>query len=486
MLFSLSSMSHYKFNSFSMSMPQPPSAKIFTVGEITEKIKTFLEKNYRFIRITGEISNLKTSFAGHSYFTLKDSSAQLQAVLFKQQKRFVDTALDDGQKVICFGRITVYEPRGSYQLVVDSVEPAGAGKIRLEFERVKAQLAAQGYFDEERKQPIPQFAEKVAVISSPNGAAFADFLKIIRLRRANMHIQLYPVAVQGENAPVEIAAAIKALDSLHRHDVLVLIRGGGSLEDLQAFNDKRVAEAIFSAKLPIMTGIGHQIDFTIADFCADHRCPTPTAAAEYLASDSSALQRQLHTLRSRLISRIRHQLESEEQRLRFHRRSLAEIPRQFAAAEHQITLCHTRINAAVCGQISIMQNRIKDQSYRLQLNAPDKKITAGENSLFSLQQRLQQRMMQSLDNNRNKLEKMAALLHSVSPLATLARGYAVARKKVGRQNFQVITRAETTSSGEQIEVLLHQGKLECLIEKTFPAEENITSGYTNNSRAEKK
>ncbi len=451
-------------------MAQLSAARIFTVGEITEKIKTFLEKNYRFIRITGEISNLKTSFAGHSYFTLKDNSAQLQAVLFKQQKRFVDTALADGQKVVCFGRITVYQPRGSYQLVVDSVEPAGTGKIRLEFEKVKARLAAQGYFDEEKKQPIPQFAEKVAVISSPKGAAFADFLKIIRLRGANMHIQLYPVTVQGESAPVEIASAISELDSLCDHDVLVLIRGGGSLEDLQAFNDERVATAIFSARLPIVTGIGHQIDFTIADFCADHRCPTPTAAAEYLASDSSALQRQLHILRSRIISRIRHQLESAEQRLRLHSRSLAEIPRQFAAAEHRVALCHTRINAAVYGNINAAENKIRNQSYRLQLNAPDKKITAAENNLSSLQQRLQQGMIQSLDNNSNKLEKTAALLHSVSPLATLARGYAVAGKKEGRQNFQIITRAEDTSPGEKIEVLLHQGRLECVVEKTVSAE----------------
>ncbi len=448
-------------------MNHPSPVKVFTVGEITGEIKKILEKDYRFIRVVGEISNLKTSFAGHSYFTLKDNAAQLQAVVFKQHQRFIDTQIADGQKVLCFGRITVYEPRGSYQLVIDSMEPAGEGKIRLEFEKTKARLAAQGYFAEERKQKIPKFPGKIAVITSPKGAAIADFLKIITLRKAGVHIQIYPVSVQGENAVREITSAIKKLDQLQYHDVLVLIRGGGSLEDLQAFNDRQVAEAIFSARLPIVTGIGHQVDFTIADFCADYRSPTPTAAAEYLVSDTATLQRQLKILRTRILGRMRHTLDNRTQYLHYQKRRLGEISGKFIAARHRLNLYQNRIKTAICNKITAENNRLTHQRYRVERNSPQERIEQNRQKLFYLKEKLEQEALQLLTVKEEKLQKTAALLHGVSPLATLARGYSITRK-TDTPNLPVISSANDVFPGEQVEILLHQGRLECEVKKILP------------------
>ncbi len=341
--------------------------------------------------------------------------------------------------------------------------------MQLEFEKTKAKLAALGYFDEERKQNIPQFPEKIAVITSPTGAAIADFLKIIRLRKTGAHIQLYPVSVQGDSAAREIAAAIKELDTLQRHDVVALIRGGGSLEDLQAFNDERVAEAIFSARLPIITGIGHQIDFTIADFCADYRCPTPTAAAEYLASDSAALLRQLHILRTRLIGRMRQQLDSAARHLHYQRRSLGVITKKLMATEQTLKLHQTRINAAIANKINRVENQLHHQQYRLERNSPQQRIAQSKQKLLVLDQKLRQKIQQYIAIKEEKLMQTTALLQSVSPLATLARGYSVTRKKAS-DKAHIISSANDVSPGDQVEILLHRGRLECEVKKTLPAE----------------
>ncbi len=268
-------------------MPPPSPQQILPVSEFTRRLKQFYDSTWQFVRISGEISNLKTAFSGHSYFGLKEGGAQLQAVLFKQKKRFVDVELRDGQDVICFGRVTVYEPRGSYQMVVDSVELNGMGELQRQFELLKKKLAARGCFDDTHKRPIPTAPARIAVVSSPEAAAFTDFVQTLKLRGSTARIQLLPVPVQGKEAARKIAAAIDVLAETACHDVIVLLRGGGSLEDLQAFNEECVADSIFDATLPVVTGIGHEVDFTIADLCADRRCSTPTAAAEQLSPDRS-------------------------------------------------------------------------------------------------------------------------------------------------------------------------------------------------------
>ncbi len=455
------------------------SSATLSVSQITTKIKNYLENSYRFVRIIGEISNLKTPFSGHSYFTLKDDSAQLQAVLFKQRKRFVDTVLEDGIQVVCFGQITVYEPRGSYQLVVDSVEPAGSGKLQIEFEALKKKLAEQGYFDEQKKQPIPRFPQKIAVISSPTGAAFADFLKIVQLRGAGVHIQLYPTRVQGEKAPEEIANAIQELDRLQQHDVLVLIRGGGSLEDLQAFNDKRVADAVFQASLPVVSGIGHQIDFTITDFCADQRCPTPTAAAEFLIADRKVLRRQLDIQRNRLVSTIRNQIEKAEQQLQYCRYKLLNSAGQLTRARHQLQLRHAHLISSIATQLTTTEKQLQHYAYRLQLCSPHKQIATAASRLTTVKQQLSQAIRYILQTNQHHLEAKAVLLNSVSPLATMSRGYSITRKRDTQQQAAVIRSAQEVCPGESVEILLYQGTLHCLVksceQENNPAEKRKNS-----------
>ncbi|RPH38632.1 MAG: exodeoxyribonuclease VII large subunit, partial [Desulfobulbaceae bacterium] len=267
--------------------------EILTVSQATQSIKYLLEDSFRFIHVRGEISNLKIPYSGHQYFILKDSSAQLRAVLFKTQERYLSRPLADGQQVLCHGRISVYEQRGEYQLIIDIVENLGSGELQIKFEKLKKKLADEGLFAGSRKKPLPPFPEKIILLTSPSGAAVHDFLTVWHNRRSSVAIQILPVRVQGKGAGEEIAAALDLANNKLTADMIVLCRGGGSIEDLWAFNEECVARAIARSAIPVVTGIGHEIDFTIADFCADLRAPTPTGAAERIIPDTLLLRRQI-------------------------------------------------------------------------------------------------------------------------------------------------------------------------------------------------
>ncbi|MCK9175185.1 MAG: exodeoxyribonuclease VII large subunit [Desulforhopalus sp.] len=446
-------------------MSSPLSDTILTVGEFTSNLKEILESCFRFIHISGEISNLRTPLSGHSYFTLKDSEAQLQAVLFKRQKRFVDIQLENGQKVICFGRISVYEPRGNYQLIVDSVEVNGSGQLQQDFERLKKKLFSRGYFDEARKIKIPVAPQKIAVISSPSGAAFIDFLKTIRLRGTSAHIELLPVPVQGDEAAGKIAAAINTLNTLNRHDVIVLIRGGGSLEDLWAFNEEVVADAIFNTRLPVVTGIGHEIDFTIADFCADWRCSTPTAAAELLTPDSRHSKERLRTCKVRLCNRINEQLNSATQNLKLQIRDLHRFTYAVDECSHRLEMSHALLTQAIDTVISEREDQHVELHHRLMLSAPLNRIEKKHNNLAATLGKMFTAMDHQISSREKEIAGTAALLNGVSPLATLLRGYSITRTMPKKGEQEIIRNSTSVQCGEQIEVLLHEGRLECEVKK---------------------
>jgi len=442
------------------------SQTVLTVTELTRSIKKILESDFRFVRISGEISNFKLVYSGHSYFTLKDGSAQIRAVLFKQQKRFVNLALQDGQDVVCFGRVSVYEPRGEYQLIVDSVELFGTGKLQKEFEQLKTQLAAEGYFDAETKKVLPPYPVKIVVITSPTGAAIQDFLKIVRLRKSPVQIQILPVKVQGRDAAGEIAQAIKTAHALDDVDIIVLCRGGGSLEDLWAFNEKVVAEAIHDARIPIVTGIGHEVDFTIADFCADFRCPTPTGVAEKLIPDTDALRRHLLMLQNSLSNRTYRKISFFEQRLRHSIRLLGNMKNTFKDAEHRLHLSTSYLCQAATKNLLTRENRLQACIRRLQLQAPSNRIVLQEKHLHFLIAQLHNHIHRILERKQMLLAEQATLLHSVSPLATLGRGYSIVRKFNAADNsYQVITRSIDTNVGDEINILLHQGRLDCIVKQ---------------------
>ena len=442
------------------------SQVILTVSQLTRSIKKILESDFRFIRISGEISNLKTPYSGHSYFTLKDGSAQIRAVLFKQQKRFVDLSIKDGQEVVCFGRISVYEPRGEYQFIVDSVELFGTGRLQKEFEQLKLRLADQGYFANEIKKTLPPFPNKIVVISSPTGAAIHDFLKIVTIRKSPIKIQILPVRVQGKEAAGEIADAIKIANTLPDVDIIVLCRGGGSLEDLWAFNEQVVADAIYNSSVPIVSGIGHEVDFTIADFCADFRCPTPTGVAEKLIPDSGALLQHLATLKNTMSNKIYRQMSFIEQRLRHSIRMLGNMKSVFKNSDFRLQLSKSYLLQATTKNILNRENRLRACIRRLHSQDPSKYIEIQEKHLqFQLIQ-LQNHIERLLERKQMELAKQATLLNSVSPLATLARGYSIVRKKEEKNGpYRIITNSNDTCTGDQINILLHEGQLDCTVKR---------------------
>lgn len=440
---------------------------LLTVSQLTRTIKTLLESRLRFVKITGEISNLRTPFSGHSYFTLKDSSAQIRVVLFKQQKRFCDLDLDDGQEVICFGRITVYEPRGEYQLVVDSIELFGIGRLQIRFDQLKKKLSARGFFDFSRKKTIPPYAQKICVISSPTGAAIQDFLKIVRDRKSPVTIQILPVRVQGQGAAGEIAKAVDTANMLSHIDAVVLCRGGGSLEDLWAFNEEVVAEAIHRSTVPVITGIGHEIDFTIADFCADHRCPTPTAVAETLVPDARILAEKISAQVGLLSAALTRKIEHLGQQLRHSIKLLGDMEPIFKNAVFRLQLSTSYLFGAVNKQLAAKDRLLQLCVARLEAQAPTARIALQKKHVQLLKNQLCSNMRRIVENKQSQLGHQATLLNSVSPLATLGRGYSIVRKfDRKKMDYRVISNSAETEPGDELNILLNRGEIDCVVNTT--------------------
>ena len=450
-------------------MPIPHPDEVLTVTQITQSIRELLEGNYRFVHIRGEISNLRIPYSGHRYFILKDSTAQLRAVLFKQQERYLDRPIKDGQQVICHGRISVYEQRGEYQLIVDSIEQDGLGRLQIAFEKLKNRLAAEGLFDPGRKRAIPAFPESIVMISSPTGAAIHDFLTVWRRRRSVAAIRLLPVRVQGNGAGEEIARAIDTANRLAAADLIVLCRGGGSIEDLWAFNEECVARAIVRSALPVVTGIGHEIDFTIADFCADLRAPTPTGAAEQILPDCTLLKERIAALRNRLRHFLVRHLLVEERRLAACRKTLATFPDNLEHMALGLDLSVHRFTRAADRFLRTREQRLAALLARLETQSPLHHLQLKGQRLEHLRQRLRHSIAAILHTMQSRLAAAAALLHSVSPLATLGRGYAIVRKKeVPTGQWTVVADSGEVTTGDQVDVLLARGGLSCEVLATTP------------------
>ncbi|MDY6972927.1 MAG: exodeoxyribonuclease VII large subunit, partial [Thermodesulfobacteriota bacterium] len=296
-------------------MPETQNPKVYDVSGLTREIQDFLEGRFDFVWVEGEISNFSSPVSGHYYMVLKDEKAQIRAVMFRLQARHLKFLPENGMKVIVQGRIGVYPPRGEYQIILDYMEPMGVGALALAFEQLKKKLAALGVFDEDIKRPLPFLPQRVAVITSPTGAAVRDFLKIIGRRFANMEIIIVPVRVQGEEATQDMVGALEIVNCELKVDVIVLMRGGGSLEDLWAFNQEELALAIRRSQIPVVSAVGHEIDLTISDLAADFRAPTPSAAAEQLVVEKRALSNRLDEMKKRLLSGIRLNIRNQTENL---------------------------------------------------------------------------------------------------------------------------------------------------------------------------
>lgn len=437
------------------------NSNVRSVTQITTELKNLLESNYRFVAIRGEISNLKIPFSGHHYFTLKDGGAQIRSVLFKGRSRFLDKPIRDGQQVICRGKISVYEPRGEYQVIVDTVEQDGEGNLQLKFEQLKKKLGDEGLFDSLRKKSLPNFPERIAVISSPTGAAVQDFLKICRQRRAVCHIQIFPVPVQGEQSAPAIASAIELINKTAT-DVIVLCRGGGSLEDLWSFNEEVVARAIFGSAIPVITGIGHETDHTIADFCADMRAATPTGAAERVIPDGTVILHHVESLRGRLFHHLEGKLNKLKIQVKQQNRLLSGYTNSIEKLALRTDLVTERFLNAGQNSRHKLEERLNRLTNRLQAQAPVNRIALRQQSVQHYKQRLNSVMIGKLESCDARLARVAALLNGVSPLSTLARGYSIVQRK-GVEGGEIVSAYDQVVIGEKVDVRLNRGRLECAV-----------------------
>jgi exodeoxyribonuclease VII large subunit len=394
------------------------TAHILTITQLTSQIKSLLEGSFPDVWVEGEISNLSIPQSGHAYFTLKDQQSQIRAVLFRSSQRFLKFTLQHGMQVICRGRVSVYEPRGEYQLILDYIEPKGVGALQLAFEQLKARLEKEGLFDLGHKKPLPVLPQRIGIITSPSGAAIRDMLRVIKRRHPKMQILLYPVPVQGVEAAPAIVEALRYFNLEQNVDVLIVGRGGGSLEDLWAFNEEDVARAIYASRLPVISAVGHETDYTIADFVSDLRAPTPSAAAEMVVESEENFRVAIGSLESRLVRSVRQMLERVRSSLRENMRILGD-PRR---------------------GLEQFSQRLDDLVHRMAME-----------------------IGHQVSRDRARLTALAAGLDHLNPLAILARGYSITR------NFTtgtVLKDVAEVKEGDYLSTKLHKGIVRSRVEKT--------------------
>jgi exodeoxyribonuclease VII large subunit len=435
--------------------------RILTVSELTAGIKDLLESTFDEVWVEGEISNLRRPPSGHLYFTLKDENSQIRGVLFKQQSRYLRFELEDGQHVICWGRVGIYEKRGEYQLILDYVEPRGIGSLQLAFEQLKQRLFEEGLFDEARKRALPLVPRRIGIVTSPTGAVIRDMLHILRRRFANIEVLLYPVRVQGEGAAEEIADGIAYLGAQGEVDVIIVGRGGGSLEDLWAFNEEVVARSIFACPIPVISAVGHETDFTIADFVADVRAPTPSAAAELVVQQKRDLIRTIEMLRERMLRGMdrllvssRDQVSGVEARIKDPRRRIE---------EHRLRLDEQWSRLAQATQRTWRENgeRTERVLQLLWARGPAHEIRSYSEAMAQLNRGLKAGVATILTSKHKGWEKEVARLDALSPLAILGRGYSITRRL---PDGLILRAAEEVEIKGQVAVRLSRGEIICRVE----------------------
>jgi exodeoxyribonuclease VII large subunit len=440
-----------------------PLRYVLSVSELTREIKDILEDKFPDVWVEGEISNLRIPPSGHVYFTLKDDTSQIRAVLFKMQARPLRFAVKDGLHIVCRGRVGLYEKRGDYQLILESLEPKGIGALQLAFLQLKEKLEKEGLFDPSHKKPIPMVPQAIGIVTSPTGAVIRDMLHILKRRFENLHILLHPVRVQGEGASGEIVEAIKYFNQWTDVDVIIVGRGGGSLEDLWAFNEEPVARAIYDSRIPIISAVGHETDYTVSDFVADLRAPTPSAAAELVVRDKRETKNALHSLRGRL--------ENEMiQIFQENRTHLSHLIRVFREPGKKIEEYLLRADDLVNRLRLLTSWTVKGKKERwlhlrdsLLLRSPMERLKNLRLFISEDRRRMGQNIQHLTDIHRHKVAGALGKLESLSPLSILQRGYSITRKF---PSLQILREATHVKEGDRVEVKLFRGKLLCGVEKT--------------------
>jgi len=434
--------------------------RVYSVSELTRGIRQLLEDRFPFVWVEGEISNLRVPVSGHLYFVLKDAHTQIRAVMFRTQQRLLLFRPEDGLHVLCQARVSVYEPRGEYQLLVDSMEPRGLGALQLAYEQLKQRLAAEGLFDAAHKKPLPFLAQRLGVVTSATGAAIRDIIQVVRRRYSNLEIYLYPVRVQGEGSAQEIAAGIKAFNEEFPVDVLIVGRGGGSWEDLWSFNEEAVVRAIYGSRIPVISAVGHEIDVTLADLVADVRAPTPSAAAELVAQHKESLETHVAGLLGRLGNRMHQVLDRAGERLESRERRLRHPAVRLADARLRLDEGGQRLEGALQRLIGARRHALLRLRENLMYLSPARSLAGLRASLRQCLGSLSVCGRRVLERKRQLLERAAVRLETLSPLAVLARGYSITTTwPEGR----VVRSARQVRRDDEVRVRLHEGSLDCRV-----------------------
>lgn len=447
-------------------MPISQNPAIYTVSRLNQTVRLLLEKEMGQVWIQGEISNFSQPASGHWYFTLKDNTAQVRCAMFRSSNSRVTFRPQNGQQVIVRANVALYEPRGDYQLIAESMQADGTGLLQQQYEQLKQKLQAEGLFSAGHKQPLPAPARSVGLITSKSGAALHDILHVLQRRDPSLPVIIYPTLVQGADAPAQIVQAIERANLRQECDVLIVGRGGGSLEDLWCFNDERVARAIFASRLPIVSAVGHETDVTIADFVADLRAPTPSAAAEIVSRNQLELLRQLqaqqqrmemamdyyHAQRSQQLSRLQHRLQQQHPQLRLSRQ------------QNGLDRLRQRLQTAVESHLRRASQQQQRANHRLYQQQPQPRLHRAHSYLVQLENRLSQRLNAQLSEARQRFGSTVAQLEGVSPLATLSRGYSVTTIGEGA----VVKKARQVKAGDKLTTRLNDGWIESQVVEVTP------------------
>lgn len=444
---------------------QPPQRRIWTVHDLVGAVRTHIERAYADVYVEGEISNFKPAASGHLYFTLKDDGAQIRAVMFRSQARLLRFRPADGLQVIARGRVTVYEDRGELQLLTEYLEPKGAGALQIAFEQLKAKLAAEGLFAQERKKPIPAMPRCVGVVTSPRGAAVQDILNIMRRRHSGVHVLIYPAQVQGDAAALEVSAGIRYFNREKNVDVIIVARGGGSIEDLAPFNNEGLARTVAGSALPVISAVGHETDFTICDFVSDLRAPTPSAAAELVVRSKQALDDKVVNLRQRLTRATRYQLLGA-------RNSLTELMRHRAFGrtsdlirrrQQRVDELSFRLSSATREVFKRYRQRVDVAAARIRYHDVRRTLAESRRVLDAQIAALTAALRNRLTNRRHVVERLSGRLEALSPVAILERGYALVFDGSGT----LVKDASQLAPGTEMTARLSKGRVLATVKETI-------------------
>jgi len=446
-----------------MPLNDPVSTAI-SVSQLNRRVKTLIEQGMTRLWVEGEISNLSRPASGHIYLSLKDDLAQVSAAWFRQRQRAPAIGFKNGDRVLAYGRVSLYEARGNYQLIIEQLEPAGEGVLKRRFDALKLKLATEGLFDEDRKQVLPELPNRIGVVTSPSGAAIRDVLSVLKRRFPAVPVIIYPAAVQGDAAPAELIDALSTAVDRDECDVLILCRGGGSLEDLWAFNDEQLARAIADCPLPIISAVGHEVDFTISDFVADVRAPTPSGAAEIIVPSQSDWLRQIGGFATRIARVGQRALEDKAQELDWLTKRLvagspaATLQRQRDSLREQ----SGRLSSSMRQQLLRQRYRLQATSAELMKQSPALSVQRSIGRLNQIRQRLATAARNKVSDASHRIELLGRALHSVSPLATLDRGYAIVKRE---DTESVLMDTVDLNEGDDVRARLARGEFTATVKK---------------------